>query len=73
MRFSNSLALSAFVAAAKADTHHLIVGTFLTPYLYTLEFDDAALTLGLVKNTSVTVSSSWISLSVRNLVFLFVR
>ncbi|KAL2874937.1 hypothetical protein SGCOL_009916 [Colletotrichum sp. CLE4] len=57
------LLASGFVSATHALNHQLIVGTFGTPYLYTLEFEDAARTLTLAANTSVNVSSSWISLS----------
>ncbi|KAI1486408.1 hypothetical protein F5X96DRAFT_238692 [Biscogniauxia mediterranea] len=61
--FRSLLALSAFAARAHAATHELIVGTFGTNFLYTLEFDDEALTLNLAANTSVPASSSWIALS----------
>ncbi|CAJ2512503.1 Uu.00g055180.m01.CDS01 [Anthostomella pinea] len=64
MRFSASLlALASLAPLAHAATHDLIVGTFGTKALYTLEFDDEALTLDLVANTSTTISSSWIALS----------
>jgi carboxy-cis,cis-muconate cyclase len=49
-----------------ADLHHLIVGTFGTEKLYTLEFDDSALTLELIGNYSANAASSWIALSVSN-------
>lgn len=58
------LLASGFVSTTNALNHQLIVGTFGTPFLYTLEFEDAARTLTLAANTSVNVSSSWISLSV---------
>ncbi|KAK1714273.1 carboxy-cis,cis-muconate cyclase [Colletotrichum lupini] len=47
------LLASGFMAATNALNHQLIVGTFGTPYLYTLEFEDAARTLTLSANTSV--------------------
>lgn len=57
-------ALLSFMGVANAATHELIVGTFGTKVLYTLEFDDTALTLDLVANTSVPVAGSWVALSV---------
>ncbi|KAH6664414.1 putative carboxy-cis,cis-muconate cyclase [Halenospora varia] len=64
MRFSPpSLAILALSKLAKCDIHHLIAGTFGTTNLYTLEFDDVALTLNMIANTSTAVASSWIALS----------
>ncbi|KAI1340371.1 hypothetical protein F5Y15DRAFT_56086 [Xylariaceae sp. FL0016] len=64
MRCSTSpLALAGLVALARAATHELIVGTFGSEFLYTIEFDDEALTLQMVANTSMPVSSSWIAFS----------
>lgn len=66
--FEYSGALLSLVAVAHAATHELIVGTFnptiSTPSLYTLEFDDEALTLNLIANTSVPAAGSWLALSV---------
>lgn len=59
-----SLLLLGAANAVKGDLHQLIVGTFGTNSLYTLEFDDVALTLDLVQNYTAAVSSSWIALSV---------
>ena len=59
-----SLAFLSLLTAASADLHHLIVGTFGTENLYTLEFDDSALTLELIGNYSANAASSWIALSV---------
>ncbi|KAH6653218.1 Lactonase, 7-bladed beta-propeller-domain-containing protein [Truncatella angustata] len=56
-------ALLGFFTTINAATHELIVGTFGTKALYTLEFDDEALTLELVANTSVPVAGSWLALS----------
>ncbi|KAI0149003.1 carboxy-cis,cis-muconate cyclase [Pestalotiopsis sp. NC0098] len=56
-------ALLSLVAVANAATHELIVGTFGTKSLYTVEFDDEALTLDLVANTSVPAAGSWLALS----------
>jgi carboxy-cis,cis-muconate cyclase len=61
-----SLAFLSLLTAASADLHHLIVGTFGTENLYTLEFDDSALTLELIGNYSANAASSWIALSVSN-------
>jgi carboxy-cis,cis-muconate cyclase len=66
MRLSlSSLAVLGLLHTVKADLHQLIVGTFGTDFLYTLEFDNTALTLELVGNTSTSAASSWIALSVR--------
>lgn len=62
-QFLASAALLSLVAIASAAKHELIIGTFGTAYLYTVEFDDEALTLDLVANTSTPISSSWIALS----------
>ncbi|KAK6072561.1 hypothetical protein SCUP234_09111 [Seiridium cupressi] len=53
------------LAAVHAVIHELIVGTFSTKFLYTVEFDDETLTLSLVANTSVPFAGNWISFSVR--------
>jgi carboxy-cis,cis-muconate cyclase len=60
----SSLAFLSLLTAVSADLHHLIVGTFGTKKLYTLEFDDSALTLELIGNYSANAASSWIALSV---------
>ncbi|KAM0811513.1 putative Carboxy-cis,cis-muconate cyclase [Seiridium cardinale] len=56
-------ALLSLLTVANAATHELIVGTFGTKFLYTLEFDDESLTLDLVANTSVPIAGSWVALS----------
>ncbi|KAI1843007.1 hypothetical protein JX266_010860 [Neoarthrinium moseri] len=58
-----SIALTSLAISANALIHELLVGTFGTKSLYTIEFDDEALTLELAANTSVPVSGSWIALS----------
>ncbi|KAE9567973.1 Carboxy-cis,cis-muconate cyclase [Colletotrichum fructicola] len=60
---SLALLLSGFAPGISALSHQLLVGTFGTPYIYTLTFEDAAKTLVLSANTSVNTSSSWIALS----------
>lgn len=60
------LILLSLAKAVKGDLHQLIVGTFSTENLYTVEFDDEALTLNLIANTSTDAASSWIALSVSN-------
>jgi carboxy-cis,cis-muconate cyclase len=62
-QFLAPAALLSLIAIASAAKHELIVGTFGSAYLYTVEFDDEALTLDLVANTSTPGSSSWIALS----------
>lgn len=47
----------------RAATHSLIVSTYTVKSLYTLEFDDEALTLSLAANTSAPTASQWITLS----------
>lgn len=49
---------------AEAAVHHLFVGTFGAASLYTLAFDDEALTLELVKNNTASAGHSWISFDV---------
>jgi len=66
MRLSfSSLAVLGLLNAVTADLHQLIVGTFGTDFLYTLEFDDATLALEMIGNTSTDAANSWIALSVR--------
>lgn len=64
MRTSTSVALLGLATAVLGDVHQLIVGTFGTEYLYTLQFDDQSLTLDLIGNMSTNAASSWITLSV---------
>jgi carboxy-cis,cis-muconate cyclase len=59
-----SLAFLGLLSAVKGELHQLIVGTFGTAKLYTLEFDDTALTLELIGNFTANAASSWIALSV---------
>jgi hypothetical protein len=59
-----SFAFLSLVSAVNGDIHQLIVGTFGTEKLYTLEFDDSALTLELIGNLTTNAASSWIALSV---------
>lgn len=56
--------LGAAAAVSNAANHELIVANFLNGFLYTVDFDDEALTLDLVANITVPVPSSWISFSV---------
>lgn len=58
------------VTTSNADIHQLIVGTFRTESLYTLEFDDVAFNLSLVQNLSTNAASSWLTLSVCNCTFV---
>ncbi|TVY59276.1 Carboxy-cis,cis-muconate cyclase, partial [Lachnellula cervina] len=64
MQFSFvSLAVLGLFATVRGDVHQLIVGTFGTESLYTLEFDDVALTMDLIGNYTASAASSWIALS----------
>ncbi|KAK2604136.1 hypothetical protein N8I77_007091 [Diaporthe amygdali] len=49
------------VFGINATIHELIVGTFSTKFLYTVEFDDEALTLSLSANMSVPYAGNWIA------------
>ncbi|KAK7722019.1 hypothetical protein SLS63_009300 [Diaporthe eres] len=49
--------------AAHAATHQMIIGTFSTSFLYTVEFDDTTNSLTLLKNTTTPYASQWIALS----------
>ena len=65
MRFTSAvLPLLGLLPDVKADVHQLIVGTFGSAKLYTLEFDDVALTMELIGNYTANAASSWIALSV---------
>lgn len=52
------------VFGINATIHELIVGTFSTKFLYTVEFDDEALTLSLSANMSVPYAGNWIAFNV---------
>ena len=57
------LAIAVLVAVSLGETHDLIVGTFSHGRLFTVRFDDEALTLDEIGATSVPYANSWISLS----------
>jgi carboxy-cis,cis-muconate cyclase len=61
---TSSFAFLGLLSAVNGELHQLIVGTFGTEHLYTLEFDDSALTLELIGNLTTNAASSWIALSV---------
>ncbi|OTB00992.1 hypothetical protein M426DRAFT_14974 [Hypoxylon sp. CI-4A] len=65
MRFVQALlaAVVGFLSLAAASKHTLIVGTFSTNFLYTVEYDDVAQTLELIKKTATDAASSWTALS----------
>ena len=65
-----ALFLGALAKLISGETHQLIIGTFGTDALYTVEFDDNALTLDLVKTTNTTTASSWLGLSVSELLHI---
>lgn len=47
-----------------AATHNLVVGTFSTEFLYTVEYNDETESLTLVAQSAVAAASSWITLNV---------
>ncbi|KAI0151633.1 hypothetical protein GGR57DRAFT_513946 [Xylariaceae sp. FL1272] len=47
---------------AQAHISRLIVGTFSTKFLYTVEYDDEQETISLIGNTSVPYAANWIAL-----------
>jgi hypothetical protein len=55
------IAILSLILGAQAAIHELIVGTFSTKFLYTVEFDDEALTLTLLANSSVPYAGNWIA------------
>ncbi|KAI1324541.1 hypothetical protein F5Y16DRAFT_423849 [Xylariaceae sp. FL0255] len=57
------LILIAFVTGANSALHELLVGTFSTKFIYTVEFDDEASTLRLVGNQSVPYAANWLAFS----------
>ncbi|KAI1101572.1 hypothetical protein F4804DRAFT_335132 [Jackrogersella minutella] len=64
MRFVNTLLAGVgFACLASAAKHQLIIGTFSTNFLYTVEYDDATHALDLIHKTPTDAASSWISLS----------
>lgn len=63
-RYIGTASLFGAIGIASAATHELIVGTFGTPFLYTINFNDETLTLEQTANTSVPIASSWLSLNV---------
>lgn len=62
--FTSFLAVSSLVLGVNATIHELIVGTFSTKFLYTVQFDDEALTLSLLANISVPYAGNWIAFNV---------
>lgn len=59
----SALALGLLAPAVQAATHQIIIGTFTTSFLYTVEFDDEANTLSLLKNSTAATAHQWLSLS----------
>ncbi|KAI1154709.1 carboxy-cis,cis-muconate cyclase [Nemania diffusa] len=52
-----------FDTRASAAKHTIIVGTFSTEFLYTIEYDDATEALTLVSRSATSAASSWIALN----------
>ncbi|KII90145.1 hypothetical protein PLICRDRAFT_580673 [Plicaturopsis crispa FD-325 SS-3] len=61
--FVTALLATSWFHQTLAKVHHLVTGTFQTPYLYTLQFDDETLALNLTANTTVAGGHSWLTLS----------
>lgn len=62
--YTSLLTIFSLAVGANATIHELIVGTFSTKFLYTVEFDDEALTLSLLANMSVPYAGNWIAFNV---------
>ncbi|KAH8678455.1 hypothetical protein BX600DRAFT_486219 [Xylariales sp. PMI_506] len=62
--FLSSIALLAcMLVVIHAAIHELIIGTFSTKFLYTVEFDDETFSLQLVGNTTVPYAANWLAFS----------
>ncbi|KAI1828256.1 carboxy-cis,cis-muconate cyclase [Xylaria intraflava] len=57
------LFLSALDPSVSAAKHKIVVGTFSTEFLYTLEYDDRIRSLALAARSPVSAASSWITLN----------
>lgn len=62
--YTSFIAILALILEVHATVHELIVGTFSTKFLYTVEFDDEALTLSLLANISLPYAGNWIAFNV---------
>lgn len=62
MRFL--VTLLCYSSPVAATLHHLFVGAFKSPYLYTVGFDDENLTLSLLNNVTTEDYHFWITLDV---------
>lgn len=62
--YTSLIVILALILQVHATVHELIVGTFSTKFLYTVEFDDEALTLNLLANISVPYAGNWIAFNV---------
>jgi carboxy-cis,cis-muconate cyclase len=58
------LVLSNVATTVTAAKHTLVVGTFSTEFLYTLDYDDEQGTLMQVARSVVPAASSWLTLNV---------
>ncbi|KAI0016305.1 Lactonase, 7-bladed beta-propeller-domain-containing protein [Xylariomycetidae sp. FL0641] len=58
-----TVVLAFFGTLIEAYTSRLVVGTFSTPYLYTLKYDDDAGTLEFEAKSEVPAASQWIALN----------
>lgn len=62
--YTSLFPIFSLVIGANAAIHELILGTFSTKFLYTVEFDDEALTLSLLANMFVPYAGNWIAFNV---------
>jgi carboxy-cis,cis-muconate cyclase len=58
-----SLLLSGIALSAQAAKHHFFVGTYGTPAIYGVEFDNVANTLVVKKNNTTRSENEWLALS----------
>jgi carboxy-cis,cis-muconate cyclase len=59
----HSLLLSGIVLTARATKHHFFVGTYGTPAIYGVEYDDVPNSLRVTKNPTIRPENEWLALS----------
>jgi carboxy-cis,cis-muconate cyclase len=59
----HSLFLSSIALTARAAKHHFFVGTYGTPAIYGVEYDNAVNSLKVTKNNTTRTENEWLALS----------